>query len=80
MKKSKKTFGDPIDVEWIDAVSCAGWYSKKDLTQTPSECYCKSRGFFVCQDKTFLVIAHTINGDECIGVQYIPQGWILKRK
>jgi hypothetical protein len=76
----KIKFGTPIDVEWIDAVSSAGWHDYKDLKQTPADCYCKSRGFFVREDKTFLIICHTISGTECIGVQHIPQGWIISRR
>jgi hypothetical protein len=80
MGQEIKKFGDPIDVEWTDAVSYAGWYSEESLKKTPAESYCRSRGLFIREDKTFLVIAHTVSQDEALGVQYIPITWIISRK
>lgn len=78
MKAIKKKWGDPIDLEWVDAISESGWKSSSELDKTPPECLCKTRGYFVGMTECMIIVAHTISSGEVIGVQWIPKGMIVR--
>ncbi len=81
--KIKKSFGDKIYIEWIDALEEAGWKSFKDVCNIPDEVYCYTSAWYISQDKYFIVISHTKGKtikNEIMGKLLIPKAWIRKVK
>jgi len=82
MKVNKK-FGQPVELEWRDACEVSGWKTLDDALQIPNEVICKTRGYFLGQNKEYISIVHTIGSDECndvCGIIHIPIAWIIKIK
>ena len=78
--KIKKKFGDKVDLTWLDACEVSGWKSLDDALKIPDEVYCKTRGYFLGQDKDFVTIAHTIGkgkNNDTTGIMHIPKKWLL---
>lgn len=78
-----KNYGDPIEVEWIDAYADATWQSVEDAMQIPDETYCRTLSYFIGINEGFLIIASTIGKSEdndIGGVWKIPLKWIIKVK
>ena len=64
-------------VEWVDASSNSGWEKASDIVGIHR---CRSVGFLVKEDKTQVVLAACVSGDECNANIAIPKEWIKKRK
>jgi len=81
--KIKKKFGDGIDLVWRDACEVSGWKNLEDALKIPQEVYCKTRAYFLGQDKHYVTVGHTvgenIKNDMC-GILHIPKKWIIKVK
>jgi len=84
MKKIQKKWGDTIYLEWRDANGESGWVDYKEaMTVTDNQNLCKTNAFFIGQTSGFVIIAHTVglNKDEdVLGVERIPDAWIIKWK
>jgi len=77
----KKKFRDKIYLEWYDAYTEDGWTSIEEASRIDDESLCFTNGFFLSQNKKFVVIAHTmgkIGKNSVMGVVVIPKAWIQK--
>lgn len=77
----KKTWGSKIYVEWIDSFTQDGWLNFDDMRTVPDETLCRTSGFYVGQNKNWLVICHTIGktiNNQCMGKVCVPLRAILK--
>ncbi len=77
---AKLKYGDPILVIWGDAHFGNEAVISLDTAQKMKPLYQKSFGFFVCKDKTSLVIGMTIcdsDGGTIDGTLLIPSPWII---
>jgi len=82
----KKSFGDKIYLEWIDAISKGGWKSIDEVLHSKElyeESFCKTNAFYIGEDKTFIKVSHTIgktNKNDILGILWIPKKWIIRVK
>jgi hypothetical protein len=83
MKIPKKSFGDRIYIEWIDAYTDDGWKSVEDSLKLDDERFCYTYGFYVGKKDGFLIICHTIGktkDNDVLGRLCIPLKWIIRAK
>lgn len=68
-----------ICVSWIDSSTEHGWSSVSSVSFDSGLCF--STGFFLKENKEFLVLAHSVDEESgtCNGVLQIPQVAILFR-
>jgi len=77
--KIRKKWGDPIDVEWKDAIELLGWKSHEDAISEDKEVSCFTRGWFVGQTDEYVIISHTrgyVKEEDVTGVIKVPLKWI----
>ncbi len=73
----------PVEVEWIDAQSSMNFYNISELKEVGEENLhiTKSCGYLIHKDKTKVVLAFMLFGDEgCKHHQIIPMGMVKKIK
>jgi hypothetical protein len=71
----------PVEVEWIDAQSSMDFYNINELKEVGEENLhvTKSCGYLIHKDKTKVVLAFMLFGDEgCKHHQIIPTGMIKR--
>lgn len=81
MKFPKKTFGDKVSIEWIDAIERFGWKPVEDALEIIDEVYCRTNAFYLGEDKKYIKVAHTIGKskeNDVIGILLIPKKCIGK--
>ncbi len=81
--KIKKKFGDPIYIEWIDAIERTGWKPVDEAIEVIDEVYCKTNAFYLGEDKEYIKVAHTVGKtieNDVLGILLIPKSWIKKIK
>jgi len=71
MKKYRKVL-----VTWRDAFTHTGWEDADISAEDASAVYCESVGYLLHQNKTDIVLAQTIGGDQVNGRITIPRDWI----
>lgn len=79
--KIKKSFGDKIYIEWVDAYAVSGWRPAESALQIPEEVYCYTNAFYVGQTKVFVIVTHTKGKtieNDIMGRLLIPKSWIRK--
>lgn len=77
--KIKKNWGDPIDIEWKDAIELLGWKSHEEAISIDKEVSCFTRGWFVGQTDEYVIVCHTkgySKEDDITGVIKIPKKWV----
>jgi hypothetical protein len=65
-----------VYVEWVDAVSDAGW---EDNVKVDIHPVC-TVGFLIAETKDGICLASTVSGDNSNARMHIPKSWITKRK
>jgi hypothetical protein len=65
-----------VYVEWVDAVSDAGW---EDNVKVDIHNVC-TVGFLIAETKDGICLASTVSGDNSNARMHIPKSWITKRK
>lgn len=60
MSRPKLSFGMLVYIEWTDACERPGWKSVQDAIKVYDEVKCKTVGFFLAQDKKFIIVANSI--------------------
>ena len=79
--KLKKTFGQKIYIEWIDAYTSDGWTTFEEAIKESSNAFCRTNALFVSESKNFIVVSHTqgkTKNSNIMGVLSIPKKWITK--
>jgi len=64
-------------VEWLDALSVAGWHDLTTAAREPAPTVL-TYGVIIRRDKHAITLAHAISGEQCLGYQVIPMGMVLK--
>ena len=83
MKRTKKSFGDKIYLEWNDACERTGWQTLIDVLKVDNEVFCRTNAFYLGETKGFVIVAHTIGrtkANDVVGTMQIPKKWITKWK
>lgn len=81
MKKPKKSFGDRIYIEWLDAYTVDGWTTFDKAMEQSRNCFCRTNALYVGETKDFITVSHTQgkNKDNSLmGILSIPKKWIRK--
>ena len=63
-------------IEWIDAFSTDEWCEKEELEE---EELCFSVGWLIDENKKYITIATSVNGEDGCGYISIPKGCIIKK-
>jgi hypothetical protein len=66
----------PILVEWEDAASQDEWVSIKEVR--PDALICRTVGFLVFEDKNYMMVASTDEGDRVCCTMQIPRKLVVK--
>lgn len=77
--KIKKSFGDKIYINWIDAYTDDGWTTYEKAIEESTNAFCKTNAFYVGQSKNFIVVSHTqgqSKENSLMGVLSIPKEFI----
>lgn len=81
MRIPKKSFGDRVYIEWLDAYTTDGWTTLEKAMEESSNAFCRTIGFYVGQTKEFITVSHTqgkTKKNSLMGVVSIPRRWIKK--
>lgn len=70
---------DILWVEWVDAVSCAGWTDIEDY-QGRNLDLCESVGFLVHEDEQSLTLAAARSAEQVNATIAIPKACVLRTK
>ncbi|TES92008.1 MAG: hypothetical protein E3J87_06430 [Candidatus Cloacimonadota bacterium] len=81
--KIKKSFGDKIYIEWIDAYSTDGWTTSEKAMEESNNAFCRTNALYLGESKNFIIVSHT-QGDtkdnSVMGVLNIPKKWVRRIK
>lgn len=71
------SYNPHVCVEWLDALSAAGWHDITDAMKQQAPLV-KTYGILIRRDKHAVTVAQAIAGDQCLGFQVIPTGMVKK--
>ena len=67
-----------VRVLWDDAASDSGWHTASTIRLEPQ--LVTTTGYLIKETQKYILIAHTVSGDDVNGTMQIPKGMIVERK
>ena len=72
-----------LEIEWLDVHTNATWLSEAEARSVPPEVYCKTIGYFLQEDDTFIWLSSMVSTRQRKGERdriIIPKGMITKTR
>ena len=70
-----------VYIEWYDAYTLDSWTLLNEAIELTDRKYlCKTLGWVLSKNKKRIIISHTINPNQTMGILHIPTGCIKKIK